>query len=103
MDLQILACECLCNLALGTEVACKKVALAAGISLATFLEDAPRLQVSLFFHKYNKTIFVASLDYRSLDNHKSDSRWRHRTGKSVYFAENCSNASHHNRQQIDSR
>lgn len=47
MDLQIMSCECLCNLSLGPEVACNKVALAASSYLMTFLDStSPRLRVS---------------------------------------------------------
>lgn len=46
METQILACECLCNLALGAEVACNKVVLAASSYLLTILDcTCPRLQV----------------------------------------------------------
>lgn len=46
MDVQILSCECLCNISLGPVFACNKVALAASSYLITFLDSTcPRLQV----------------------------------------------------------
>lgn len=45
---QILATECLCNLSLGTEIACEKLTLNAGTYLITFLNcQNERIAVSL--------------------------------------------------------
>lgn len=44
---QILATECLCNLSLGTEIACEKLTLLTGTYLITFLNSQnERLAVS---------------------------------------------------------
>ncbi|XP_055598500.1 uncharacterized protein LOC129748053 [Uranotaenia lowii] len=54
-DLQQLAAECLCNLSLGDEVYCEKVATFAGTYLITFLENLShrRLQITCLWTLQN--------------------------------------------------